>query len=93
MGCLIWFLIIVVLLTFQPVTAVQAFGEVDEITVNVTTDKGLAAAYPKADAGDAVHTIAEQLFMGSPVERVSDGQAKYENIIQQVFDKILLDIV
>lgn len=83
------FLIIVVLLTFQPVTAVQAFGEVDEITVNVTTDKGLPPLIQKRMQA-SVHTIAEQLFMGSPVEKISDGQAKYENIIQQVFDKILV---
>ena len=82
-------MLIVFLFTLLPLPVTQAAGVIDEISVNVTADTGLPPLI-QSRMQASVRIITEQLFMGSPVDRISDSQEKYENTIQQVFDKILV---
>lgn len=67
----------------------QAAETVDNVSVHVEAAEGLPPLIQQRMQA-SVKTIAEQLVVGSSLGRVAAAKAEYENIIHQVFDKILV---
>ena len=81
-------LLLATLIMLLPLSA-QAAETVEDVAVHVEASEGLPPLIQQRMQA-SVKTIAEQLVVGSRLERVTAATAEYESIIHQVFDKILV---
>ena len=82
-------LVAMIAFMFLPISVGQAATVVDDVEVSVAAE-GSFPPLIKQRMQASVKTIAEQLFLGSKVEHITNEKTQYENIIHQVFDKILV---
>ncbi|MGL5271767.1 MAG: acylphosphatase, partial [Selenomonadaceae bacterium] len=81
-------MIVTIFMTF-PLAASHAAGLIEDVDIKVSANEGIPPLIQQR-MQSSVRTISEELFIGSPIDRVASQQVEYESIIQQVFDKILV---
>lgn len=82
-------LISIIVFLALPFSIGQAAGTIDTLDIKVVADGGVPPLIQQR-MQSSVRAISEELFVGSPIARVVAQQTEYENIIHQVFDKILV---
>ncbi len=80
---------IVVWLNFFPVPAIAAAETVDSIVVNITSDVMPPARIAKRMTNSVV-AVGEHVLLGKTVSDVTEKQAAYEKVVQEVFDRVLV---
>lgn len=81
-------ILVTIFMTF-PLATGNAAGLIEDMDIKVSANEGIPPLIQQR-MQSSVRTISEELFIGSPIDRIASQQGEYESIIRQVFDKILV---
>ncbi|QDR82081.1 hypothetical protein [Sporomusa termitida] len=81
--------LVVLLLTLSTGTGLAAPNTVDKITVTISAAEPPPARVAKRMTA-SVTTVGTQMLAGRPVSEVEASQGSYENLVREIFDRVLV---